>query len=66
MCVCAGDCNDDGQVFPNEISVAVGISGGVVNIDQCRAADVSGDGQVFPNEISFAVFNAGFGCPRRN
>lgn len=63
-CECGGDCNADGFVFGNEISVMVGILGGEP-LSTCPAADIAlpPDGQVFGNEITLAVLNLGYGCP---
>lgn len=63
-CECGGDCNLDGFVFGNEISVMVGILGGEP-LSNCPAADIvlPPDGQVFGNEITLAVLNLGYGCP---
>jgi hypothetical protein len=62
-CSCVGDCNGDGSVFGNEITIAVRILGGEESLDACLAADANGDGEVFSNEITLAVINLGEGCP---
>jgi len=63
FCVCTGDCNDDGNVFGNEITLAVRILGGEDTIASCPAADANADGEVFSNEVTLAVINLGEGCP---
>lgn len=62
-CACTGDCNGDGSVFGNEITIAVLILGGEADLSQCLAADADGDGEVFSNEVTLAVINLGEGCP---
>lgn len=64
-CECGGDCNLDGIVFGNEISIGVGILGGVTPLSQCPAADIvlPLDNEVMGNEITLAVLNLGYGCP---
>jgi hypothetical protein len=63
FCECTGDCNLDGSVFGNEITIAVRILGGDDPLEECSAIDANGDGEVFANEITLAVINLGEGCP---
>jgi Cys-rich repeat protein len=63
FCLCTGDCNDDGNVFGNEITLAVRILGGDDPVEVCEAADANQDGEVFSNEVTLAVINLGEGCP---
>lgn len=63
FCVCTGDCNDDANVFGNEITLAVRILGGDDPLDVCEAADANQDGEIFANEVTLAVINLGEGCP---
>jgi Tol biopolymer transport system component len=63
FCLCTGDCNDDGNVFGNEITLAVRILGGEDPVEVCEAADANRDGEVFSNEVTLAVINLGEGCP---
>jgi Tol biopolymer transport system component len=66
-CECGGDCNLDGIVFGNEITIAVNILGdpSMTPLSQCPAADIVFplDGTVMANEITLAVINLGLGCP---
>ena len=61
---CPGDCNGDGEVFVNEITVAVRIMAGEASLTDCPAADADGDGEVFVTDITRAVISLGFGCPQ--
>jgi Tol biopolymer transport system component len=61
---CAGDCNGDGEVFVNEITLAVRILAGEAPLADCPAADADGDGEVFVTDITRAVVSLGFGCPQ--
>lgn len=63
VCVCVGDCNDDGIVRSNEISTMIAIVNEQVPLSTCPAADLTGDGVVRSNEISTAIFNVNNGCP---
>jgi len=60
---CPGDCNGDGDVLVNEITVGVRIMAGEVPLSDCPAADADGDGQVFVTDITRAVIALGTGCP---
>jgi len=60
---CVGDCNDDGEVFGNEITVAIHIVAGTLDLDACRNADANHDGEVFGNEVTMAIQNVANGCP---
>lgn len=62
-CECAVDCNRDGQVFANEILLAIGIFAGNLDLAQCPAADINGDTQVFTNEVLTGIQNFALGCP---
>ena len=61
---CPGDCNGDGEVFVNEITMAVRIMAGEAPLSDCPAADADGDGEVFVTDITRAVISLGFGCPQ--
>jgi hypothetical protein len=63
MCACAVDCNGDGEVFANEVLLAIRIFGGVEDLASCPAADINGDSEVFGNEILIGIQNFGLGCP---
>jgi Tol biopolymer transport system component len=65
LCECGGDCNIDGYVFGNEITLGVNILGGLFDLSVCPAADMRfpPDGEVMGNEITLAVLNLGLGCP---
>jgi len=62
-CACAVDCNGDGEVFANEVLLAIRIFGGVEDLSVCPAADINGDSEVFANEILIGIQNFGLGCP---
>jgi len=61
---CPGDCDGDGEVLVNEITVGVRIMAGEVALSECPAADADGDGEVFVTDISRAVISLGSGCPQ--
>ena len=61
---CPGDCNGDGDVLVNELTVAVRIMAGEVALSECPAADADGDGEVFVTDITRAVISLGSGCPQ--
>ncbi|MFQ5667063.1 MAG: hypothetical protein ACE5I7_11600 [Candidatus Binatia bacterium] len=61
---CPGDCNADGEVLGNEITVAVRILAGQESLQECAAADADGDGQVMVTDVTRAVISLGRGCPR--
>lgn len=60
---CAGDCNGDGEVFGNEVTIAINIVAGTAELDTCMSADVDNDGEVFGNEVTIAINNVANGCP---
>jgi len=60
---CAGDCNNDGEVFGNEVTVAINIVAGNADLSTCQNADANGDGEVFGNEVTIAINNVANGCP---
>jgi len=62
-CECVGDCNLDGNVFVNEITLERRIAIGQLPLSECPAADSNLDGEVFVNEITLGRLNAVFGCP---
>jgi len=59
---CAGDCNDDGEVFGNEVTIAINIVAGTEELATCTNADLDGDGEVFGNEVTIAINNVANGC----
>jgi len=59
---CPGDCDGDGEVFVNEITLAVRVLAGVTRLDACPAADADGDGEVFVSDVTRAVLSLGMGC----
>ena len=67
FCECGADCNLDGIVFGNEISIAVNVLGdpGTTPLSECPAADIEFplDGEVMANEITLAVMNLGLYDP---
>lgn len=60
---CPGDCNGDGEVFVDEITMAVRIMAGETPLSECTAADADGDGEVFVTDVTRAVASLGLGCP---
>lgn len=60
---CPGDCDADGNVQANEITVAVRIMAGESPLSDCAAADADGDGQVFVTDITRAIIALATGCP---
>jgi Tol biopolymer transport system component len=63
LCQCVGDCNNDGRVRSNEITIMINIINGVTPLSACPAADFAGDGQVRSNDITKAIININEGCP---
>lgn len=63
VCECVGDCNLDGNVFVNEITLERRIALDQLPMSACPAADANLDGQVFVNEITLGRLNAVHGCP---
>ncbi|MGH3644355.1 MAG: dockerin type I domain-containing protein, partial [Mycobacterium sp.] len=62
-CECVGDCNLDGRVRSNEITIMINIINGVQPLEACLAADFNGDGRVRANDITIAINNINLGCP---
>lgn len=63
QCECVGDCNLDGRVRANEITIMVNIINGLASLDTCLAADFDGDGRVRANDVTIAINNINLGCP---
>ena len=63
QCVCVGDCDDDGRVRGNEITIMINIINGVAQLSTCPSADFNGDEQVRGNEVTIAINNINEGCP---
>jgi hypothetical protein len=61
---CPGDCNGDGEVFVNEVTLAVRIMAGDAELSECPAADADGDGEVFVTDVTRAALSLGLGCPQ--
>ena len=59
---CAGDCNGDGRVTVDELTVGVRIALALAPVGQCTACDADGDGTVGVEEIVRAVAGALAGC----
>ncbi len=59
---CPGDCNRDGTVAIDELTVAIRAALGASPVDQCSSVDVNGDGQVAVDELIAAVRRALSGC----
>ena len=62
-CVCVGDCNLDGRVRSNEITIMINIINGTAQLEMCPSADYNGDGRVRGNEVTIAINNINQGCP---
>jgi hypothetical protein len=63
QCVCVGDCNNDGEVRGNEVTIMINIINGVQPLSMCPSADYNGDGEVRGNEVTIAINNINDGCP---
>lgn len=61
--ICAGDCDENGDVGIEELVRAVSIALGTAEIDRCASADGDADGVVSINELVRAVNHALEGCP---
>jgi Tol biopolymer transport system component len=61
---CPGDCDGDGEVFVNEVTMAVRILAGEAPLSECPAADADGDGEVFVTDVTRAALSLGLGCPK--
>jgi hypothetical protein len=61
---CAGDCDGNGQVYGNEVTVAVRVMAGLLPLSECPAADADGDGRVLVTDVTRTVLNAVGGCPQ--
>ena len=60
--VCVGDCNNDSEVFGNEVTIAINIVAGNADLSACQNADANGDNEVFGNEVTIAINNVANGC----
>lgn len=63
QCECVGDCNLDGRVRANEITIMVNIINGEAPLESCLAADFNGDGRVRASDVTIAINNINLGCP---
>ena len=61
---CPGDCDGDGEVFVNEVTMAVRILAGDAPLSECPAADADGDGEVLVTDVTRAALSLGLGCPQ--
>jgi len=59
---CPGDCDGDGEVYVNEVTMGVRILAGQSPLSACPAADADGDGEVFVTDVTQAVVSLGMGC----
>jgi Tol biopolymer transport system component len=64
QCVCSCDCDGDGNVFVDELTLAVRALGEEIPTSACPAADVDGDDAIFVDEVTLCAVNLG-GCPDR-
>lgn len=60
---CAGDCNGDGAVTIDELTVALRLALGAGSLESCVGVDADGDGQILVDELIAAVRRALSGCP---
>jgi len=60
---CVGDCDRNGEVRINELTLGVAIALGNTDADQCRAIDQNRDQRVAVHELVAAVRAAVEGCP---
>jgi hypothetical protein len=65
QCVCAGDCDGNGDTLVSELVAAVNVVLGQSPLGACAAADVSGDGVVSVDELLVGLGNVTRGCPAR-
>jgi len=61
---CPGDCDGNGEVLVNEVTLVVRIMAGEEPLTDCPAADADGDGEVFITDVTRAVLSLAFGCPQ--
>lgn len=60
---CPGDCGGDGAVSIGDLIIAINISIGRADLEDCAAVDTGGDGLVSISELITAVRNGLNGCP---
>jgi outer membrane protein assembly factor BamB len=61
---CLGDCNHDGTVRVNELTVGIGIASGGTPLDACPGFDGDQSGGVTIDELVAGVDNGLLGCDR--
>lgn len=61
---CVGDCNGDGTVTIDEMTILYRIAQGAALLGACPAGDVNGDGAVTVEELMLASTYAQDGCPK--
>ena len=59
---CAGDCNGDGAVTIDELTLGIRVGLGAAAVAQCASIDADTDGQVLVDELIAAVRRALSGC----
>lgn len=62
-CACVGDCNGDGRVRANDLTIMINILNLVTPLEACPSADANGDGRVRADDITVAINNLNNGCP---
>lgn len=62
LCECGGDCNLDGFVFGNEITLGVNVLARKIPLSRCVAGDIDGNGAITGSEITLSVINLARGC----
>lgn len=60
---CAGDCNGDGQIGPQQLETMSAIALSAADITGCSMGDRNGDNVITVDEILAAINNALTGCP---
>ncbi len=63
QCECAGDCNGDGLILSNEVSLLVSILRGTDPVSACPSVDINGDQLILSDEVSLILINLREGCP---
>jgi hypothetical protein len=60
--VCAGDCDDDGQVLINELVTSVNIALERASLNECRGVDADESGAADVSELTVAINRSLHGC----
>lgn len=63
QCMCAGDCNNDGDITSQDVIIMNNILRGTAELSQCLAFDPAGVGEVGSQDILLVLKNLREGCP---